>query len=151
MCCCRQVPFRTHSPLQAAYAVAMERERPPVALKNHLAPFAAVRYIPPHPHAAALSSPHTTPSLCRPQFATYYPVLVPASVRYKPPSPHTRRYASSQVILACWDESPARRPDAAEVVEMLTTLEAAMPTPLEARSSGSFLQSLIKKSDSGMG
>ena len=27
----RQVPFRTHTPLQAAYAVAMERERPQVA------------------------------------------------------------------------------------------------------------------------
>ena len=39
----RQVPFRTHSPLQAAYAVAMERERPQVTLKGHLAPFASVR------------------------------------------------------------------------------------------------------------
>jgi len=90
----RQVPFRTHSPLQAAYAVAMERERPPVALKSILAPFASV-------------------------------------------------------ILACWDESPARRPDAAEVVEMLTTLEAAMPAPDRTSSSGSFLHSLIKKSDGG--
>ena len=38
----RQVPFRTHSPLQAAYAVAMQRERPPIALKHNLAPFAPV-------------------------------------------------------------------------------------------------------------
>lgn len=38
----RQVPFRTHSPLQAAYAVAMQRERPPISLKSNLAPFASV-------------------------------------------------------------------------------------------------------------
>ena len=53
------------------------------------------------------------------------------------------------MIVACWDESAARRPDAAEVVEMLTTLEAAMPAPDRTSSSGSFLHSLIKKGDGG--
>ena len=58
---------------------------------------------------------------------------------------------SPQVIVACWDESPVRRPGAAEVVEMLTTLEAAMPAPKLESASGSFLQSLIKKGDGGQG
>ena len=141
----RQVPFRTHSPLQAAYAVAMERERPPVALKSILAPFASVRhmrYTAPSSRPAPRPAPHTARPRAR------------ASARRLPPSAcaHRRaRYLSPQVIVACWDESPARRPDAAEVVEMLTTLEAAMPAPRLESSSGSFLQSLIKKGDGGQG
>ena len=70
----RQVPFRTHSPLQAAYAVAMERERPPVALKSILAPFASVRHMPytapssrptprPAPHAPR-PTPHAPARAC---------------------------------------------------------------------------------------
>ena len=145
----RQVPFRTHSPLQAAYAVAMERERPPVALKSVLAPFASVRHapytiyhihIPRHPRAprAARRAPRPAPRALR-------------AARACADEPRSLSPQSPQVIVACWDESPVRRPGAAEVVEMLTTLEAAMPAPKLESASGSFLQSLIKKGDGGQG
>ena len=83
----RQVPFRTHSPLQAAYAVAMERERPPVALKSSLAPFASVRYIAPHPHAlrfrhgSLYSTPSEPPS---PRFVSH--LSTPAACRLRQPA-----------------------------------------------------------------
>ena len=87
----RQVPFRTHSPLQAAYAVAMERERPPVALKSVLAPFASVRHapytiyhihIPRHPRAPRAAPRAPRPARCAP------PVPAPTSpALYRPNRP----------------------------------------------------------------
>lgn len=38
----REIPFRSHSPLQAAYAVAMQHERPPLRLRKELAHFESV-------------------------------------------------------------------------------------------------------------
>ena len=89
----RQVPFRTHSPLQAAYAVAMERERPPVALKSILAPFASVRHMPytapssrpaprPAPHAPRPRARVRPPATCRPVPALMSPLsIIPGDPR----------------------------------------------------------------------
>ena len=138
----RQVPFTGFAPLQAAFAVAMEHQRPPIDLVDDLKVYQPLSTQPANCRPSTPSQPPTQsydgrwhPSL--PHMPRIYTHSNRVSHRARafgpsPPSPCVCVCAFAPAFVlclpveACWDSEPNKRPDMDQVVRVTAECAAAI-------------------------